>query len=175
MKKDDQVKSLNPQELAEKNAELTAKVAELTNNWKRALADYQNLDKRVKEERQEWAKLSARDLILKLLPAVDVLLKASAHTNDQGVELALKEFFQALESEGLVKFETVGKTFDPQTMECIDVAAGDEDNRVIEELRAGYLLYGKVIRPAQVKVSKKQINEKAEKLAKEELIKGNYM
>lgn len=157
MKKDEHTKTGQPTVL-----ELEQKISELTNNWKRALADYQNLEKRVVEERQEWARLAARDVILKLLPAVDVFEQVQHHTSDQGIDLALKKLFVVLTSEGLEKIATVDKQFDPTLMECLDVVEGEVENRVVEELRSGYTLHGVVIRPAQVKVGKKKIDNKAQ-------------
>jgi ribosomal protein S6 len=60
-------------------------------------------------------------------------------------------------------------------MECVEVVESEKEGEVVEEVRAGYKLEDKVIRVAQVKVGKKDINKKAEELAKEQLQKGDYM
>lgn len=160
MKKDNQDKEI--EELKQQIEELKRQIEELGNNWKRALADYQNLVKRTSEERQEWTKLVSRDTLLRFLPSLDTLAQAGKHTNDQGVQLALKQFRQALADEGLVSMDTVGKKFDPHTMECIDVIHGEDEDKVVEELRTGYTLKDDVVRPAQVKVVKKKFDTKTE-------------
>lgn len=60
-----------------------------------------------------------------------------------------------MQSEGVEKIDTKNKEFDPHIMECIDITQGEE-NKVVEELRAGYTLHGAVLRPAQVRVGGKQ-------------------
>lgn len=132
-------------------------IEELTNNWKRALADYQNLEKRMSQEKKEWGKFATGDLILKLLPVLDNLEKAARHLKNTGLNLALKQFLDVLRNEGLEPLEVVGKEFNPQEMECLEVVAGDEENKVAEEVRRGYKLEGKVLRVAQVKVTKLEV------------------
>lgn len=158
-----------------KEEELQKKVEDLENKWRRALADYQNLEKRIEAQRSDFAKNAARDLILRLLSVGDTLNLAAAHLKDSGLDLAVRGFWQALENEGLEKIEVQEKEFNPEEMECVDVVLGKEENKVAQEVRSGYRLNGKVLRPAQVKVYKEKIEEKAEKLAKEELQKGDYM
>jgi molecular chaperone GrpE len=125
----------------------------LENQLKRALADYQNLEKRIAEEKGSWIKTANKNLLLQLLPGLDSLLLAEKHTQDEGVKLSIKHFLDILENEGVKKIETVGKDFDPNLMEAAGTVQGEE-NKVIEEVRTGYLLYDSVLRPAQVIVGK---------------------
>ena len=140
--------------------ELRKKVEELENHLKRTLADYQNLEKRVAEERQQLIKSANRGLILRLLPALDTLILAKKHTNDQGLELAIQQLFDILEREGVKKIETLEKNFDPEYMECVATVEVDpstdsgQEGKVIEELKPGYLLNDSVLRTAQVSVGK---------------------
>lgn len=154
------------------------KIEEAINNWKRAVADYQNLEKRVVEERVNLIKTANRDLIARLLPVLDTLMLASTHIKNEGLELAIKQFIDLLKNEGVERIETEGKEFDPRVMECVETdpsAGSGQEGRVLEEIRAGYTLYGSVLRPAQIRVVKANINEKEEALAKEQLTKGDYM
>jgi len=125
----------------------------LENQLKRALADYQNLEKRIAEEKGIWLKVANKNLLLKLLPGLDSLLLAEKHTQDEGVKLSITHFLGILENEGVKKIETVGKDFDPNLMEAIGTTEGD-DGKVIEEARSGYMLFDLVLRPAQVIVGK---------------------
>ena len=138
----------------EKQDDLKEKYEELENQLKRTLADYQNLEKRVAEDRAEWIKMANKQLLLRLLPALDGLMLAEKHTKDQGIALSIKAMLDALKTEGVEKIEVAGKDFDPNTMECVQVIEGKENGKVAEELRAGFTLYGKVLRPTQVAVGK---------------------
>lgn len=133
----------------------------LENQLKRALADYQNLEKRVAEDRQNWIKLANRELLIRLLPTLDALLLAEKHTKDEGISLSIKNFMNALREEEVEKIETKGKEFDPLIMECVQTVevdpstgSGQEEGKVIEEVKPGYMLHNKVLRPAQVIVGK---------------------
>lgn len=125
----------------------------LENQLKRAVADYQNLEKRIASEKSDWIKLSNKDLLLRLLPGLDSLVLALRHTQDEGVKIALKHFLDILEQEGVKKIETEGKNFDPNLMEAVATREGEE-GRVLEETRIGYMLEDKVLRPSQVIVGK---------------------
>ncbi len=131
------------------------RVEELENQVKRTLADYQNLEKRVSQERQSWILKGNRELLLHLLPILDTLIIAKLHSKDISLDISVKQFLDILKKEGVEKIETVGKTFDPNLMECVQTVNGQE-NEVIEETRAGFMLFEEVLRPAQVKVGKKE-------------------
>lgn len=131
--------------------ELEAKVVEFEAKYKRALADYQNLEKWMREQRGEWIKSANRDLLLRLLPILDTLLLAQQHSEDKTLQVTVGQFLDILKSENVTKIETVGKDFDPHLMEAITTAEGKE-NKVMQELRSGFILHEKVLRPAQVVV-----------------------
>jgi len=133
------------------------------NIWKerylRALADYQNLEKRVQATREDDLKYAGQTLILKMLPVLDILEKAQQTIKDKGLEIALNQFRLVLENESVKKIDVLGKKFDPELMECIeitDVNSKEQNNCVLEELRSGYKMLEKVIRVAHVKVGKKK-------------------
>lgn len=132
-------------------------VENLENQLKRALADYQNLEKRIMEEKSSWIKIANKDLILRLLPGLDSLTLAEKHTQDEGVKLSIKHFLDSLEQVGVSKIETETKDFNPNLMEAVTTTDGEE-GKVVEEVRAGYILNGQVIRPAQVVVGKSPTN-----------------
>ncbi len=132
-----------------------------SDDWKskclRALADYQNLERRNREEKEEIRKFAGEVILGRLFPAIDTLQKAKDHLKDAGLDLAYREFAAVLQELGVEEIKTVGEEFDPHQMECIEVVAG-EDNKVVEEFLPGYRLHGKILRVAQVKVGKKQSN-----------------
>lgn len=136
---------------------LQSQVEEWKNKYVRALADYQNLERRTQEEKQEIRKFAAEVVLERLLPAVDTLKRAKEYIKDVGLDLAFKELMAVLQEQGVGKMHVIGELFDPHTMECVEVVEG-KDNVVIEETLSGYTLHGKVLRIAQVKVGKESIN-----------------
>ncbi len=141
--------------ILKKNAEeLEKNEQELENQLKRVLADYQNLEKRVAQEQRDRILKANKDLILKLLPVLDNLYLANQHLKDEGLTLSIQEFLKVLDQEGVKEIgSTKGVQFDPNLMECVRVVEG-EDGKVVEEVRTGYKMYDKIIRPAQVIVGK---------------------
>lgn len=139
-------------------ADLKAELNEYHARWKRALADYQNLEKRERENKLNIIKFAAKSFITKLLPVIDTLEKLNLHIKDQGLELALKELHKILKEEGVEKINCKNKHFDINSMEAVAVVSGNEDNQVVSEARAGYLMHGAVLRAARVVVSKKMSN-----------------
>ena len=141
---------------------------QLESQLKRAVADYHNLEKRVSEGRSELTKWGTSELLVKLLPTLDHLqqaLEGAGGTDRQsgwfkGVELAVKEFKNVLQTEGLVEIETGGE-FDPNLHEAVDTEVG-EDNKILKVAKKGYTLNGKVLTPAQVVVGRSSFAEASE-------------
>lgn len=148
---------------------------ECKGKYLRALADYQNLEKRVVAARFEEVKYAAQNLVMKLLPVIDVLEQTEKMSKDQGLGLAIKQFRDVLASEMVKKIEVIGKKFDPHSMECVEVIKDGKDEVVMEEVRPGYMMGEKLLRAARVKVGKKIENKETEELAEQKLQKGNYM
>lgn len=148
--------------------ELEKRILDLENQFKRAVADYRNLEKRFNEEKREVVLFANKDLLLKLLPAFDTLFLAEKHLQDEGLRISIDKLNKALKEAGVERIMTVGESFDPNNMECIGTTEG-EDNKVIEETRPGFMLYNKVLWPAQVTVGKNTGNQekKNEEIAKE--------
>lgn len=133
---------------------LKKEIEELTNLWKRALADYQNLQKRQEREKADFVQYASANLILKLLEVLGHLEKAAEHIKDNGLSLIVTEFKRILAEEGLEEVKAEGEIFNPETMEAIEAAAGGEKEKVAEVLHKGYTLKSKVLLPAKVKVYK---------------------
>ena len=140
----------------------TDKNQELENQLKRALADYANLQKRVEGERRELAEYFKSIFAFKFLPTLDSLeaaLKAvgrgGAQSTEQGLELAVGQFRKVLEGEGVEEIKTDGR-FNPSLHEAIEVVSGKQDNKIVEVVAKGYKLGEKILRPAKVKVEKRE-------------------
>lgn len=158
IKKEEEDKEIEKQEQEKKAEEevkkLKQKVEECENNYKRALADYQNLQRRGIEERQNWLKIANKELLLRLLPIFDTLLLASKHKETDELKVSINQFIEVLKAEGVKRIDTIDKIFDPQLMEAVATVEG-EDGKVLDEVRAGFTIYDKLLRPSQVKVGKK--------------------
>ncbi|HLD24961.1 MAG TPA: nucleotide exchange factor GrpE [Patescibacteria group bacterium] len=130
-----------------------------TEDWKskylRALADYQNLEKRTSERVNEVRQFAAEIMLSRLLPIVDTFSKVKEHLKDPGLELAYKELLSVLTEQGVEHIEVIGRQFDPMSMDCVEVVPGN-DNEVVEEVLPGYRFRGKILRVAKVKVGKQE-------------------
>lgn len=130
-----------------------AKKNPLDDQLKRALADYQNLKKRVEGERLEFIKYVLEQFLVKLLPVVDALEAAQAHLKDQGLDLAVSQLKTVLIDEGVKEMDLLNQIFDPKLAECLEIVPGKKD-QVVSVSQKGYLLNDKVLRPARAKVGK---------------------
>lgn len=126
------------------------------NKYLRALADYQNLEKRIIEARSQDLNFATKNFFLKIVPVIDDLEKAEKELQEKGLTLIINKLMDILKSETIEKIGVLGKKFDPHMMECIEVDNDEENEVVTEELRSGYTMHGKVIRATQVKVGKKK-------------------
>jgi len=130
--------------------ELKKKGEEYLNGWKRERADFINYKKDEMERIGQLVKYSNQEIILKILPILDNLYLAGQHIKDDGILQIQKQLEEFLKKEGIEAIETLGKKFDPATMEAVE---GDGE-MVSEETQRGYTMHGKLIRPAKVKISK---------------------
>ncbi len=145
---DEEIEELEEESL-EGDDQVSVDFKNLEAQLKRAVADYQNLEKRTQEGRREWILSANKDLILRLLPGLDSLLLAELHTEDKGIKIAIKHFMDIFEQEGVKKIKTEGEDFDPNLMEAVTTAEGAE-GKVVQEVKAGYILNDNVLRVAQV-------------------------
>lgn len=127
----------------------------------RTRAEFDNYRKRVERERQESTTAAAADLLRDLLPLVDDLERAlaaddAAGTYRKGVELIHKQLLDLLAKRGVRAIDAVGADFDPHVHQAVtyDHVEGRRDGEVVEELRRGYMLGDRLLRPAMVKVAK---------------------
>lgn len=144
----------NIKEEEEIHDEKDLKIEELSNQLKRAVADYRNLERRGIEQRSEDIRFANKNLIEALLPAFDTLILAGKYTEDESVKLTIGRVLEILKENGIEKVATIGAKYNADTMEVVEVVEGEE-GEVVDEIRPGFLLHEKLIRPAQVKVGGK--------------------
>lgn len=129
----------------------------------RTAAEFDNYRKRTDRERRELSEAVAADLMRDVLQVVDDLERALSASQDSadpalrsGVELIHKQLLDVLRRRGAEPFESVGRDFDPSWHEAVtsEPANGRRDGEIVAELRRGYRIGSRLLRPAQVKVAK---------------------
>jgi len=134
----------------------------------RALADAENVKKRLLRETEEMKKYAGESVLADLLPVLDNLDLALAHTDGLdatcknfviGVDMTRKLFLDAVKSHGLEAVAAdPGSDFDPEVHEAVGTVeeAGLADNQIAQVVQGGYILKGRLLRPAKVMVNKGQ-------------------
>jgi len=152
--------------------DLKAQAAKADENWNRFLrvtADLENFRKRAAREREEAVRYANESLIKKLIPVLDNFemaiaaasqAPAQAETNQSlqtGVAMIQHQLKNALLETGLEELDAAGKTFDPNWHEAVDQRETTEfaEGQVMQQLRKGYKLRDRLIRPATVVVARK--------------------
>ncbi len=126
----------------------------------RLAADFDNYRKRMESEIEDTARFGTRHVLLEMLDVLDHLGKAIDHIPQEahpewlnGLQQVQKQFEAAIQKAGAERIRTDGE-FDPATMEAVQMMDGGESHHVQSEVRAGYKMHDRVIRPARVVVYK---------------------
>lgn len=154
-------------------AQLTAERDELKDRLLRLAAETDNYKKRSEREKNEFLKRANERLLKDLLPVMDNLERAMEHAVEEGgaeegmikgLELTSHELWKVMEKHGVERIEALGEPFDPEFHEAM-MQQEDPDvdeNTVIGVLQKGYLLHGRLLRPAMVIVSKRPAGQEDE-------------
>lgn len=140
--------------------ETEVKVSEYKDSWMRSQAEFQNYKKRVERDHEITRYTMKGDIVKRLLPVLDDLERAlqnrpADESWANGIELIVRKFQSALESEGIKRIEAEGAEFDPNFHEAISHEPNEEvaSGHVIAVVQNGYMLGERVIRPALVRVA----------------------
>lgn len=135
----------------------------------RKQAEFENYKKRSERERAEYIQMASADLMRELLNVLDsfdlAVRNASERTADEdmlrGIDLVYKQLLDTLGRFGLKPVEAKGQVFDPNFHQAVTTVASADvpENTVVEELRRGYTLNGRLLRPAMVSVSAGRAND----------------
>lgn len=153
--------------------QLKEQVAEFKDKYLRGLADSENLRKRLQKERQELVQYAVQGAIVDFLSPIDHLesaLKFADQASPEvkhwavGFQMILGQFKEALTSNGVERFSSVGEPFDPHRHEAVEMIETNDHapGTVVEESLCGYKMGDKTLRPARVKVAKNISEETAE-------------
>lgn len=151
------------EEKADNNSEveaLKAKAAETKDKILRLRADFENFRRRTRQEKEELGNSVEAEFVKNLLPLIDNFERAmAADTTDvetfkKGMIMIQKQLMDALKNKGLEPIETKDAKFDPNFHQAVmRVENPDlEDDTIAMEMQKGYMVKGKVIRPAMVQV-----------------------
>jgi len=161
-------------QLEESLAHEKSKSEDLLHRLQYLQADFENYRKRVEKEMGDVKRLSNERLLLDLLTVKDELDLAFSKAREakqnpvllEGVSMIQKRLQNIMSKEGVERIPGEGSMFDPDYHEAaLRIVSDEEEGTVVEEVRAGYMLKGRVLRPSIVKVAGKQPmgeNEQAE-------------
>jgi molecular chaperone GrpE len=147
-----------------KIAELESALAEARDKHLRLAADFDNFKKRTRQEQSQTMQHASAELIHRLLPVLDDLQNVLDHKPEgvdeswvKGLELSVRKLEDALGTHGLEAIESVGAPFDPKLHEAVGHEESTEhpEDTVVSELRRGYRVRDRVVRPALVKVARR--------------------
>ncbi|HEV2207147.1 MAG TPA: nucleotide exchange factor GrpE [Verrucomicrobiae bacterium] len=154
---------------AEQLEELKQRAAKADEHWERLLrttADLDNYKKRATREKQEAVKFANENLLQKLVPVLDTFDMALAATNNsqtdavqalqKGVRMVYQQLKTALQDAGIEEIDATGKPFDPNLHEAVSQqeTTAIPEGQVMQQLRKGYKLRERLLRPATVVVAK---------------------
>ena len=144
------------------------------------MADFDNYRKQTEKQLSSKVEASKAEILLKFLNIRDDYLRALEMVSQskseaviiEGLQGILKNFDNLLNSEGVIEIESVGTPFDPNIHDAINFTYSDDvpENTVTNEIRKGYMLNNKVLRPTLVEISKKIVKNTVS--ATEKLEKG---
>lgn len=138
-------------------------IEELTDKYRRTMAEFDNFRKRTEKEKAAMYEIGAKDIIERMLPIVDNFERGLSGLSEEektapfadGMDKVYKQLMKALEDAGVKPIEAVGCEFDPNlhnaVMHVEDESLGE--NVVAEELQKGYLYRESVVRHSMVKVA----------------------
>jgi molecular chaperone GrpE len=155
--------TVEPTPLAPEIAQAIEERDQLRDRLLRTQAEFDNYRKRIERERLETIERAAESVLRDVLPVVDDLERAldaevgneAAASYRQGVELIHRQLTDLLTRRGVKPIEALGTDFDPHLHQAVssEPVPGAREGEVVEELRRGYMLGDRLLRPAMVKVA----------------------
>ncbi|MBL8892600.1 MAG: nucleotide exchange factor GrpE [Planctomycetaceae bacterium] len=141
--------------------QLRGEIQQLTERWLRTEAEMENLRRRTRRELEDNAKFANQRLMVDLMEVVDNLHRALGAADQAsgaslvtGVKMVAHQFEDVLKRHGCQRISTVGEVFDPNFHEAVQMVPCDSPaGSVVQEVRSGYRLHDRLIRPAQVIVA----------------------
>ena len=137
--------------------------SELKDKWQRALADYQNLERRTQTEISQRVSENTNNLLLNFLNIYEDFLRAEnslskEKINTDGIKAVIKNMETVLSENNIKQIDAVGEIFDPQLHEAVSMVEDDslDDGTITQEVSKGYISGKAILKPSKVIVSKKK-------------------
>jgi molecular chaperone GrpE len=149
----------NIKKLEEENTQLHQELMDKNDKYLRTLADFQNYQKRMEKELQAQKEDIKKKYLLELLDLTELLKKAYEDSDPKsGLKLLLENLDKFLEKEGITYIDCIGKPFNYQFHNAVSTIEQSEcvDGTILDEIKKGYLVGEKLLRPACVIVAKKK-------------------
>lgn len=131
------------------------------NKAKKIKADFENYKKKEDERKDKWKSQAQEKLAEDLIEVIDNLERAIASAKKdsgivKGVKMVADQLYETLEKKGLQRIDAEGEEFDPNMHKAVETVEHDENNKILEEKRKGYMFGEKVLREAEVVVGKEE-------------------
>lgn len=151
--------------------EVQAELETYKDRYLRAIAEMDNLRKRLEKHYAGEARREKQRFLRQILPLIDHLEMVVKHSESdpkllqQGVQMILQDLMRTLEMEGVKPIKSVGERFDPFVHEAVEVVETTDvpPDTVVDEVQRGYTYQGDLLRPARVRVARPPAEDTAEK------------
>ena len=153
----------NREKISDEIKKLKEENSELKDKWQRALADYQNLERRTQTEISQRVSEKTNNLLLNFLNIYEDFLRAEnslskEKINTAGIQAVIKNMETLLSENNIKPIDAVGEIFDPQIHEAVSMVEDDslDDGTITQEVSKGYISGKAILKPSKVIVSKKK-------------------
>ena len=153
----------NTENISDETKKLQEENSELKDKWQRALADYQNLERRTQIEISQRVSEKTNNLLLNFLNIYEDFLRAEnslskEKINTDGIQAVIKNMETLLSENNIKPIDAVGEIFDPQIHEAVSMVEDDslDDGTITQEVSKGYISGKAILKPSKVIVSKKK-------------------
>jgi molecular chaperone GrpE len=148
------------QEMEEELAEKEAERKEWEEKAKKVKADFENYRKKQDERKEKWQRRAEEELAEDMIQIMDNLERAILSADEEnsvvkGVKMVSDQLYQELQKRGLERINAEGEEFDPNLHKAVDTREHEEDRKILEQKRKGYIFDDKVLREAEVVIGEK--------------------
>ena len=152
----------NPEKTDDQTKKLEEENSDLKDKWQRALADYQNLERRTQVEISQRVSSKTNDLLLNFINIYEDFVRAENSLSKEkidtsGIIAVIKNMENLLAENNIKPIDAIGEIFDPQLHEAVSMVVDDtlDEGTITQEVSKGYISGKAILKPSKVIVSKK--------------------
>ena len=152
----------NPEKIDDQTKKLQEENSDLKDKWQRALADYQNLERRTQVEISQRVSSKTNDLLLNFINIYEDFVRAENSLSKEkidtsGIIAVIKNMENLLAENNIKPIDAIGEIFDPQLHEAVSMVVDDtlDEGTITQEVSKGYISGKAILKPSKVIVSKK--------------------